>query len=135
MSYSSREVTSHFNYQAIFDSALEAYKKKTGKDLTADPLLCCFETCDSPDAVLAILREQALGPGQFQSSGDELLTWLNPVINVLNAFSAAIGGSVGQVSRKEIRLDIQPDPRFRGIPTRGGDFYGHRHSSLSEHIG
>ena len=112
MSHSSREVTSHFNYQAIFDSALEAYKKKTGKDLTADPLLCCFETCDSPDAILAILREQALGPGQFQSSGDEFLTWLNPVINVLNAFSAAIGGSVGQVSRKEIRLDIQPDLRF-----------------------
>jgi hypothetical protein len=100
MSQTSPEAASRSNYQAIFDSALEAYKKKTGKDLTTDPLLCSFETCDSPDAILAILRVQTLGPGQFQNGADKLLTWLNPTINVLNAFSAAIGGTVGQVSLK-----------------------------------
>ena len=95
---------SHSNYQVIFDNALNAYKKKTGKDLTTDPLLCSFETCDSPDAILAILRAQILGPGQLQSSGDKFLTWLNPTISVLNAFSAAIGGSVGQVSLKTFKV-------------------------------
>jgi hypothetical protein len=86
------------NYQAIFDSALEVYIKKTGKDLTSHPLLGSFETCDSPDAVLDILHAQLLGHGQPQSSGDKLLAGLNPIINVLNAFSATIGGGAGLVS-------------------------------------
>jgi hypothetical protein len=114
MSQSPREVTLRLNYQAIFDSALEDYKKNTGEDLKTNRLLYCFETCDSPDAFLTILRAQKLDLGQFQSSGDKLLTWLNPTIRVLNAFSVAIGGSVGLVSLKALKMtwDIQPDPRF-----------------------
>jgi hypothetical protein len=85
------------NYQVIFDSALEAYKKKTGKDLTSDPLLCNLETCHSPNDILAVLQARTRGLGQPQNRGDESLTWLNPIINVLNAFSASIGGGVGLV--------------------------------------
>jgi hypothetical protein len=118
MSQTSTEAPSRSNYQAIFDSALNAYKKKTGKDLTADPLLCRFKTCHSPSAILAIFQTQVLGPGQPQSSGDKWLTWLNPTINVLNAFSAAIGASVGQESLRTFKVtcpvarDLQPDFRF-----------------------
>jgi hypothetical protein len=90
------------NYQAIFDSALEVYKKKTGKDLTSHPLLSSFETCNSPDAILAVLHTQILGPGKPSSSGDKFLAWLNPTINVLNAFSATVGGGVGLVSLYEV---------------------------------
>jgi hypothetical protein len=92
-----------YNYQAIFDSALEAYKTKTGKDLTSDPLLRSIENCNSPDAVLAILRAQILEPGQSQSSHNRLITWLGPTVNVLNVFSASIGGLVGLVSLEVIR--------------------------------
>ncbi|KAF8469853.1 hypothetical protein DFH94DRAFT_847724 [Russula ochroleuca] len=95
MPQTSLEVASHFNYQSIFDSALEEYKSKTGKDLTEDPLLRSLETCDTPDAVLTILRAQILGPGPSQSSHDKLTTWLDPTVNVINAFSATIGGGVG----------------------------------------
>jgi hypothetical protein len=96
------------NYQAIFDSALISYKKKTGKDLTSDPLLRSLETCHSPDAILTTLRAQVFRPGQPQISGDKLLTWLNPTINVLNAFSVTIGGSVGTVSLKMTRPGSAP---------------------------
>jgi hypothetical protein len=98
MSQTSPEASSHSNYQAIFDSALEGYKKKTGKDLTSDPLLCTLETCDSPDDILAVLRAQIFVPGKPRSSGDKLLTWLNPTINVLSAFSETVGGGVSLVS-------------------------------------
>ena len=98
MSRTSPGAISRSNYRAIFDGALEVYKKKTGKDLTSHPLLIRFENCDSPDAVLDILHAQILGPGKPQSSGDRLLTWLNPIINVLNAFSATISGGAGLVS-------------------------------------
>lgn len=103
MSQIPSSAASCFNYQAIFNSALEAYKKKTGKDLTSDPLLRSIENCNSPDAVLAILRAQILEPGQPQSSHSGLTTWLDPTINVLNAFSATIGGLVGLVGFEVIR--------------------------------
>jgi hypothetical protein len=102
MPQTSLESASRSNYQAIFDSALEAYKRKTGKDLTKDPLLRSLETCQSPDAVISILRAQLLGPGQSQSSSDELTTWLDPTVNVINAFSATIGGGVSLVSLPKI---------------------------------
>jgi len=89
---------SQFNYQTIFDNALEAYKTKTGNDLTSDPLLHSIENCNSPDAVLTILRAQIIEPGQPQSSFNRLTTWLDPTVKVLNAFSATIGGLVGLVS-------------------------------------
>jgi hypothetical protein len=102
MPQTSPGAVSRSNYQAIFDSALEVYKKKTGKDLTSHPLLRTFETCNSPDDVLDVLQAQILAPGKPQSSGDKLLERLNPTINVLNAFSATIGGGVGLVSLYEV---------------------------------
>jgi hypothetical protein len=100
MSQASPSVASRSNYQAIFDNALEAYKKKTGKDLTLDPLLHSLQNCNSPEAVLTLLRAQIIEPGQPQSSRNKLTTWLDPTVNVLNAFSANIGGFVGLVSLK-----------------------------------
>jgi hypothetical protein len=112
MSQTPREDALRFKYQVIFDRALEDYKKNTGEDLKKNPLVYCFETCDSPDAFLTTLREKNLGISQFRSSGDELLTWLDPTITVLNTFSAAIGGIVGQVSLKTFKMTwyLQPDP-------------------------
>jgi hypothetical protein len=105
----SQNFPSRSNYRVIFDSALEAYKKKTGNDLISDPLFHSIESCNSPDAVLAILQAQILKPGQPQSSSSsssssKLTTWLDPTVNVLNAFSATIGGIVGLVSLKEYEM-------------------------------
>ena len=93
--------TSTSNYQVIFDSALEAYKKKTKKDIRSHLLLPKLQTCNSPDAVLAVLREQI--PVFDQSHGtsstsDGLTKWLNPTVNVLYAFSESIGAVISPVS-------------------------------------
>jgi hypothetical protein len=103
----SQNFPSRSNYRVIFDSALEAYKRKTGKDLISDPLFHSIESCNSPDAVLAILQAQILKPGQPQSSSsssNKLTTWLDPTVNVLNAFSTTIGGFAGLVSPKEYEM-------------------------------
>ena len=86
------------NYQVIFDNALKAYKTKTGKDLKSDPLLHRLETCNSPDAVLILLRQQIPGVGQSGSSYERLTNWLNPVVNVLYNFAQTIGSAVSLVS-------------------------------------
>ena len=89
---------SHSNYRPIFDSALEAYKKKTGKDLTSDPLLCRLETCHSPDDILVILQECISGFDHPPNNSDELTRCLVPTVNVLYTFSTIIGASLGTVS-------------------------------------
>jgi len=126
----------HANYQVIFDNALEAYKRRTGKDLASesDPLLRRLESCDSPDAILVVLRDQIPTLNQSETSDDSLgfTNWLNPVVNVLYAFSASISGAVGLVSfcGFEINLPRPFNIYFLGIFTRGGDLHGHWHPSI-----
>ncbi|KAH9988242.1 hypothetical protein BJV74DRAFT_885364 [Russula compacta] len=90
------------NYQAIFDNALEAYRKRTKKDLRSHTLFAKLEACDSPDAVLATLREQISG---FDQSGDDNHRWgislVYPPVGVIFTgigilLSAATAVSAGQ---------------------------------------
>jgi hypothetical protein len=89
----------HSNYQHIFSVALESYKKRTGNDLTSNPLLPRLETCNSPDAVIPLLREQIPGFDQSRSdnNSERLSNWLNPTVNVIAAFSGTINKSAGPV--------------------------------------
>ena len=86
------------NYEMIFDNALKAYKKKTGKDLAKDPLLRRLESCNSPDSVLALLKGQIPGFDQPASSDEKLTKWVTPVVNVLYNFASTISGAVSLVS-------------------------------------
>ena len=99
---SEADALSNSNYQHIFSAALESYKKRTGNDLTSNPLLPRLETFNSPDAIIALLREQIPGFYQSRSANDSerLSSWLNPTVKVIAAFSGTIGGSVGSVSLK-----------------------------------
>jgi len=89
------QTSSSANYQVIIDNALEAYKKETGNDLSSDPLLRRLESCNSPDTVLDILREQIPG---FDQSGSRLTRWVKPTVNVLYTISSTISGAVSPVS-------------------------------------
>jgi len=98
MSQNCPDISSSSNYQVIFDNALKAYKKKTGKDLASDPLLRRLESCNSPHTVLTLLREQVPGFDQSESSSDGVTKWLDPTVNVLYTFSSTIGSAVSLVS-------------------------------------
>ncbi|KAH9984958.1 hypothetical protein BJV77DRAFT_1152999 [Russula vinacea] len=90
MSQTSPEAASHSNYQAIFDSALEVYKKKTGKDLASHPLLGSFETCHSPDAVLAAFSGTI---GGVVSSAYPPVGVIFTGIGILLSAASAVGAS------------------------------------------
>jgi hypothetical protein len=101
--------TSHSNFATLFNAALEAYKRKTKKDLASHPLLPSFQSCDSCDAVIAVLRDQIPVFSESQNSDDGLTKWIAPTVNVLYSFSATLGGVVGLVnirmsSREEFPL-------------------------------
>ena len=89
--------TSRSNLDAIFNAALATYKKKTGNDITSHPLATELQSCDSPDAILALLRRQI--PTQDQSqNGDETFTkYLIPTVNVLYALSGTLGEGISLV--------------------------------------
>ena len=99
MSFTHATATSLSNFDSIFNTALEAYKKQTKNDLTSHPLLSGLQSCDSPNAILTVLREQIPSFGaQSQSGDDAFSTWLAPTVNVLYAFSATLAGGVGIVN-------------------------------------
>lgn len=94
------------NYQFIFDSAIEDYGRKTGKDLASDPLLRRLEVCHSPDDIIAILREHIPGLDYTRGGDDRLTKSLTPTVNVLSTFSATIGSGVGLVSLRYLESDL-----------------------------
>ena len=79
----------------MLDAALAEFTKKTGDDLLAHWLAAELQTCGSVDAVLDILRDQAK---VFEPSGKQkLMKWVDPLVNVLHAFSDALGDGVSLV--------------------------------------
>jgi hypothetical protein len=100
--------TSQSNFVSILNAALESYKRKTKKDLASHPLLPSFQYCDSPEAVLTVLREQVPAFGQSQNRDDGLTNWVTPTVNVLCSFSETIGQGVGLVSTKIFRHEGLP---------------------------
>ena len=79
----------------MLETALDEYKKKTGDDLLAHWLADELQTCESVDAVLDILRDQAKA---FDRSGDRRpMTWIDPLVHVVHSFSDALGDGVSLV--------------------------------------
>src|ERR1700761_6337310 len=97
MSQVSSTSASSPNFETIFSSALETYKKQTKKDIASHPLATQLQSCDSSSAILAVLRTQIQAFDQSQSADENLTKWLDPTVNVLLAFSATLGNGVGVV--------------------------------------
>ena len=98
MSAAASASTSQSNFVSIFNAALETYKRKTKKDLASHPLLPSLQSCDSPEAILAVLREHIPVFSQSKNGDNGLTKWVAPTVNVLYAFSATIGGGIGLVN-------------------------------------
>jgi hypothetical protein len=99
MSHSHLAASSSSNFQLIINSALEAYEKRTKKDLLAHPLAVQLQACDSLSAILAVLQQQVQGLDQSRSD-DQWTKWLDPTVNVLFSFSATLGAGVSLVSTR-----------------------------------
>ena len=91
---------SHPDFASTFNAALEAYKRKTKIDLASHPLLPKLQSCDSPEAILNVIREQIPASSQSQNGDDQLIKWFTPTVYVLSSFSTALGGDVGLVNVK-----------------------------------
>ena len=105
--------TSSTTFETIITAALKEYKNQTKRDIASHPLATQLQSCDSSSAIIAILRTKA----QTVDKGtDERWTkWLDPIVNVLFAFSAALGSGVGVVNTSYVEpsRDLPSDLRDR----------------------
>ncbi len=85
------------SFQSTFSHALRAYKKRTREDLLLHPLAARLQSCHSPDAILAVLQEQAQAIDQFWNGKEKLITWLDPIVRVVFALSSSLGEGIGLV--------------------------------------
>ncbi|KAI0277625.1 hypothetical protein BGY98DRAFT_605869 [Russula aff. rugulosa BPL654] len=82
--------SSSSNFQLMINNALDTYKKRTKNDLLAHPLAIRLQTCNTPSTIIAVLQEQVQGLDQSRSSDERWSKWLDPTVNVLQAFSSIL---------------------------------------------
>jgi hypothetical protein len=97
-STSTSTATPSTNFQLIFNNALKEYERRTKKDLLAHPLAAQLQDCNSPSAILTVLRQQVPGLDQSSSNDDRWTKWLDPTVNVLHTLSDTLGEGVSLVS-------------------------------------
>ena len=90
--------TSSASFETIFTDASKEYKRQTKRDIASHPLATRLQSCDSPQAILAVLRDQVQKFDQSQSVDEKWVKWVDPTVNVLYAFSGTLGSGVGLVS-------------------------------------
>ena len=102
MSSTSNTTSTSSTFQAIFEAALKDYANKTGKDLhdLDHPLASRLDSCDSPDSILDIFREQAREFDEFRKGDTNLFKWLKPIVTVLHTISTSevLGDGVSSVN-------------------------------------
>jgi hypothetical protein len=89
--------TASTNFETIFAAALIDYKKQTKRDISTHPLSTQLQSCDSPGAVLEVLRARIHKFDQSQRADEKWAKWVNPTVRVLHAFSVTLGSGAGLV--------------------------------------
>jgi hypothetical protein len=116
------------NFQLISDNALEAYKKRTKKDLLAHPLAAQLQDCRSPSSILDVLQQQVQELNQSRQRNERWTMWLDPTVKVLHAFSEMLG-DVTLVSYASDR-ELVWDPRSHTYLTLARHFHLQKPSLL-----
>ena len=111
------------NFKSILDAglnrALNEYEKKTGKPLFDNPLATKLKGCDSVDEIKIIFQGQAEAFQKFSDGNQRLMEWINPMVDVLSAFSDTIGAAASIVRpqnsdrdnlKRILSLSVQPFP-------------------------
>jgi hypothetical protein len=117
------------NFTSIFNAASNEYLRVTGKRLDTYPFAAQLDICRSPEAVSNVLLSQVQAFKKFCKGDEKLMTWLNPTVNILFAFSGTLGEGIGLVSRPIHSIRLFSKIWFLVILTRENNLYRYRCSS------
>ncbi len=90
------------HFQAVFDSALEAYEKKAGVKLAQHPLAMELQNCDCVDSIITLLRGQA----QDFRHKERIMKSINTIVSILTPLSlvTSLPDTVGLVRRTTLMV-------------------------------
>jgi hypothetical protein len=75
------------------------YKKNTGNDLQSHPLTVELQSCDSVDAISAILQRQVNTVEKLRDRNGGIMKWISSSVHILHTISATLGDGAGLVRR------------------------------------
>jgi hypothetical protein len=78
------------HFQALFESALRGYEKKTGITLAQHPLAVKLQSCHSVEDVTALLQGQAKVFSDFHTN-DRIIKAIKTTVSILTPLSDAAG--------------------------------------------
>ena len=94
----SSTTNSSSNFQSIVDAALSDYAEQTGIDLATHPSAQILQNCNSVDAILDLLGENAKQFRAYRDGNRNLINCLKPVVQILHAVSPILGEAAAMVS-------------------------------------
>ena len=110
--------SSHF--QALFESALQAYQAKTGITLAEHALAVQLQNCNTVESIATLVQSQAQAFSDYQEC-DRIMKSIKTIVSILTSLSAAapLADAVGLVRRVAIVVRFTfLTLFFAGIPTR-----------------
>ena len=86
---------------ALFESALQAYEKRTGVSLAQHPLAIKLQSCNTVEAITGLLLDQAQAFNHLQGS-DKIMKSLKTTVSILSKLSsvASLADAFGLVRQK-----------------------------------
>jgi hypothetical protein len=107
MSSTGQATSSISNFQLIVD-ALADYAKLTGIDLSNSAFAQKLDLSITPQAILELLQERENAFKEFRDRNRGLISCISPAVEVLHAFSGALGEAAG-VSNTYYRVNLQSE--------------------------
>jgi hypothetical protein len=110
-------------FQALFESALQAYGRKTGVTLAQHPLAVQLQSCHSVDDITTLLQERAQAFGNFRER-DRMMKSIETTVSILTPLSdaAPLADALGVVCQKALVACFTSLIIFTDIvPTYEGD--------------
>ena len=94
------------NLRSLFETALTEYEKQEKTSLRDNPLIIKLQSCDSADAINAILQEQAQAFHTFRGDDGKLNKCLKRTVHVLHELSTSstLGAAIGLVRCRLFRI-------------------------------
>ena len=90
------------SFEALFESALQAYEKKAGVSLSQHPLAIKLQSCDTVEAITDLLQDQAQAFGHLQGS-DKIMKSIKITVSILSKISSATSlDAFGLVRKKAL---------------------------------
>ena len=88
-------------FQALFESALQAYESKTGITLDQHPLAVDLQDCHSIDDITTLLQGRTQAFSDFRER-DRMLKAIKATVTILTPLSDAASLAVGLVRQKAL---------------------------------